>query len=172
MIEQLPQVFTLSQQLNDATHHAQLRTNTSARPDSAQQLLAILALNQRTTDLRQHCERHSHQQEHPRPCLNAVDARLHEAEQSFAIAEAFFAREPKGVLRSHRISRHWSVRQQVPDAPSAFRVTCARLRQIDAARVSLRVPDSPPSTPSVIASPAQRIESAPLLTDAHFVVRL
>src|SRR5438067_2229834 len=39
MIEQLPQVFTLRQQLNDATHHAQLRTNTSARPDSAQQLL-------------------------------------------------------------------------------------------------------------------------------------
>jgi hypothetical protein len=136
MIEQLPQVFTLRQPLNDAAHQAQLRTSTAARPDSAQQLLTILALNQRATDLRQDRERHGHQQEHPRPCLNAVDARLHEAEQSFAIAEAFFAGEAAGVLRSHRISRQWTILKPVPDAPSAFRIVCARLRQIEMARVS------------------------------------
>jgi hypothetical protein len=172
MIEQLPQVFILRQQLYDAAHQTQLGARLSPRPDSAQQLFTISTLHQHASQQRHDQQGHCHQHEHPRPCLDALDASLSESQQALAIAEAFFTGETPRIFlrRPHR--RQGPVREQVPDAPSAFRITCSGLRQIDAARVSLRVPDSAPSAPSLIAAPAHRAKLAPLPIKANLIAGL
>lgn len=90
MIEQLPHALVLRQQLDDAAHQTQLGADVAARPYAAQQPLVVSAFKQCAPHPRHHRERNGHQREHPRPCFDALDARLGEAQQPLAIAKAFF----------------------------------------------------------------------------------
>src|SRR5215213_223692 len=129
MIEQLPPAFILSQQLNDAAHQTQLGARISARPYSTQKLLTLSTLQQRASHLRQDQQRHRHQHEHPCPCLETLDAGLGESQKALAITKALFTSEaPRRFLRRPQ-SRQGSVRQQMPDSPSAFPITRSGLRQ-------------------------------------------
>lgn len=85
MVEQLPQIFAPIQQLDDAAYQAQLRAGVAARPHLPQQARAAVALKQRAPHQRQRAERDGHEQEHPRPRLDARDARLREAEQALRV---------------------------------------------------------------------------------------
>ncbi|MFL6284764.1 MAG: hypothetical protein ACJ74Q_26335, partial [Pyrinomonadaceae bacterium] len=71
MSEQLPQVIALGQQLDDAAHQTQLGARATPGAHAAQQRCTVAALQQRTAHPRQHQQRESHQQEHPRPRLDA-----------------------------------------------------------------------------------------------------
>src|SRR5215213_746767 len=132
----------------------------------------LATLKQCATHLCQHQKRNRHQHEHPCPSLDTRDARLGEAEQSLSVTEAFFTGEAARIFLAHPQSRQVPIREQVPHLPMPLLVTSARLHEEAAARISFRVPDSPPRTPSMIPTPAQRVESTPTSFDQHLVVGL
>ena len=78
---------------------------------------------QRTTKSRQHGDSNRHEREHARPRLEATDACICKTQQAFRIAKAFLTGKAPRVLLRHPVSRQVTVRQQVPDAPSAVLVT-------------------------------------------------
>ncbi len=172
MIEQLPHGCVLRQQHDDAADQTQLGACPPTRAYAAQQPGAVGALKQRASHHRHHQQRESHEQEQPRPRLEALDVRLREAEQPLRVAQALLAREAAGILSRHPHGRQREVREQVPHAAPPLWVARPRLRHEDVARVAFAVSEPAPRATALVGAPRQGAEFPPSAFDTHFVARL
>lgn len=172
MIKQLPKVFIMQQQFNDASDHAQFGACRATRAHAPQPTISKRVPSNRATEFRQHGEGNSNQSEHACPRLAATDACMMKTEQSFGITKAFLTTKAPRVLLRHPNSRQVAVRHQVPDSPPSVAVTRPRLHQKDLSRIARGLPEATPGTTALILSPAQGIKPAPTTFNSHMVVRL